>query len=199
MLWGIVIQPLAFYWAYQRFRLVGHVELSTFIIYHLVRVGNRHQMFAHHATLVHKEGHAHKFGLYRNVFIRENRIPCPKWIRRLLLNHINAGIAVLFYGTIPNHYATAHNKIHHRWHNDTGDVHTNMDLDRTLFYSYILYLPRFLGYWSGCTPAILFYSRREYTLLRQLLYRMTYYYTWSGLVWYKCGVSFMLHTRSIPF
>lgn len=190
MVWGTFIQPAAFLWAYNRYQQYG-LELSTFVIYHLLRVGPRHQMFAHHATLVHKEGHAYRQGLYRNLFVRgDKRVPYSKFARRCCFDHVNAGIAGLLYGTIPNHYATAHNKIHHRWHNDTGDVHTNMDFDRTSFKSYILYLPRFLAYWTGVSPAILFWSRGEYKFLRELAYGMIYYYNIGFCVWYKCGFVF---------
>lgn len=95
-------------------------------LYHLLRVGPRHQLFAHHATLLHKEGHASLTGLYCNPFGKERR-PVWKPIRRFFTDHVNTATAGLLYGSIPNHYATAHAKIHHRWHNDTGNVTTNMD------------------------------------------------------------------------
>lgn len=110
MVWGTFIQPAAFLWAYNRYNLHG-LELSTFLLYHLLRVGPRHQMFAHHATLVHKEGHAYRQGLFRNLTVMEKRVPYSKTARRCFFDHINAGIAGLLYGTIPNHYATAHNKV----------------------------------------------------------------------------------------
>lgn len=188
MVWGSVIQPVLFYWVYQRYQLYG-LEISTFLIYHLLRVGPRHQMFAHHATLVHKEGHAIRHGLFCNIF-KSKRQPVSKYVRKFFTDHVNAGIAGVLYGTIPNHYATAHNKIHHRWHNDTGDLHTNMDFDRTLLESYVMYLPRFVVYWTGLTPVILFWSRGEYKLLMDLVYGMVYYYVMSAVIWYKMGALF---------
>lgn len=65
-----------------------------------------------------------------------------------------------------------------------------MDFDRTSFYSYILYLPRFLAYWTGLSPAILFWSRKEYKFLSELAYGMAYYYAIGLVVWYKCGLVF---------
>ena len=112
MTWGVLIQPALFYWVWMRYESIGgRLEVSVFLLYHLLRVGPRHQLFAHHATLVHKEGHANRNGLFCNPFVVDRRQMLPKPLRRLFADHINAGIAGLFYGTIPNHYATAHNKI----------------------------------------------------------------------------------------
>jgi hypothetical protein len=211
MVWGCIIQPFLFYWVWNRYQDSGRLEIWVFLTYHLLRVGPRHQLFAHHATLVHKEGHASRNGLFCNPF-KKGRQVVSRPIRRLFTDHINAGIAGLMYGTIPNvslnfcpcdghfrfshlsvfaqHYATAHNKIHHRWHNDTGDVHTNMDFDRTILSSYIMYLPRFVAYWTGVSPLILFYSRGEYKFFWDLVFGMIYYYSWSALVCYKAGFVF---------
>ena len=65
------------------------LEVSTFFIYHLFRVGPRHQMFAHHATLVHKEGHAHKdsieiFFVEKRVFLIRNGFDDVSWIMSML-------------------------------------------------------------------------------------------------------------------
>ena len=197
MLWGSLLQPALFYWAWNRHQLHG-LEISTFLIYHLIRVGPKHYLFAHHATLVHKEGHASRTGLYCNPFSKDRRM-IPKPVRRLFADHLNAGIAGLFYGTIPNHYAIAHNKIHHRWHNDNGDVHTNMDLDRTSITSYVLYLPRFVAYWTGISPIVLFWSRGEYRLCMELFCGMIYYYSWSAFVCYKAGFVFYCSYVLYPF
>jgi hypothetical protein len=44
------------------------------------------------------------------------------------------------------------------------------------------------------------FTRRIYTITTIALCGMMYYYTWSGLVWYKCvEFRFILHTHSIPF
>ncbi len=118
-----------------------------------------------------------------------------------MLNHINAGIAGLFYGvTIPNHYATAHNEIHHRWHNDTGDVHTNMDLDRTLFYSYILSICH--DFWDIAGPDArlqFLFTRRIYTITTIALWHdVLLYMEWTCLV-QMCGVSFYTAYTLYPF
>jgi hypothetical protein len=214
MSWGCIVQPLLFYWVWNRYQKTGRLEILIFLTYHLLRVGPRHQLFAHHATLVHKEGHASRTGLFCNPF-KKGRQMVSKPIRRLIMDHINGGIAGLVYGTIPNvsldlgalfeplcvtivappnhlpqHYATAHNKIHHRWHNDTGDVHTNMDFDRSILSSYIMYLPRFVAYWTGISPIILFWSRAEYKFVWDLLFGMIYYYSWSAFVCYNAGFAF---------
>ena len=195
LLWCNFVQAYLFYLAYDRYQRHGGLEVSTFLIYHLLRIGPSQKMMAHQATLAHKEGHA-KSGLFRDI-LSEKRKPLPKWIRNAFADHLVAGISGIFYGTIPNHYATAHNKIHHRWHNDTGDVHTNMDFDRSQFGSFVLYLPRFVGYWTGITPLILFWSRGEYQFFNGLLVGMVYYYGAGFYVWYKVGFGFywayMLH------
>jgi len=202
MAWGNILQPMLFVWVCHRYRQYGRLEITVFLIYHLMRVGPRHQVFAHHATLVHKEGHASRTGLFCNPLVfwtKGQRVPLSKPFRRCLTDHAIAGIAGILYGTIPNHYATAHNKIHHRWHNDTGDVHTNMDLDRTELRSYLIYLPRFVGYWTGITPALLFAIRGEYKMLRDLLCGMVYYYGVGALIGYQMGLTFYWAYILYPF
>jgi len=189
MTWSIISMPPLFYWAYGRYMEFGF-ELSTFLIYHFLRLGPRYRFFAHHETLIHKEGHAISVGLFRNVFKSKTREPVPKQWRRIFFDHINAGIIGPFYGSMPFHYATAHNKIHHRWHNDVGDVHTNMDVDRTVPSSFVLWIPRFVAYWTGVTPLLLFWKRKEYRLFKDLSYGMAYYCTLSFLVWYNTDTFF---------
>ena len=81
-----------------------------------------------------------------------------------------------FFGQVPNSYGIAHNKIHHRWHNDLDDVHTNLDLDRTQLTSFLIYLPRFALYWSGVTPLLLFLKRREWRFALKMSKGMAIYY-----------------------
>lgn len=52
-------------------------------------------------------------------------------------------------------------KIHHRWHNDVDDVHTNLDLDRTKLSSFFIYVPRFSLYWMGVSPVALLAKRGD--------------------------------------
>lgn len=162
-----LLPPLLMCWVVHRYSMYGF-ELSTVLIYHHFRIGPRFRLFAHHNVLIHKEGHDRK-GFFRGSFKVFNQL-CGMW-------------SGLFYGSIPLHYRTAHVKIHHRWHNDVDDVHTNMDLDRTQFSSYIIYLPRFLFYWSGISPLVLFLKRREYRYASEIAMGMTYYYGVGALLW----------------
>jgi len=155
-----VLTPLAFFCAMRRYTLYGF-ELSTLCLYHIFRVGPRFQCFAHAHTLVHKEGHAHK-GIFKSIF----------WP----MNVFNEWWMGPFYGVVPWNYYIAHMKIHHRWHNDVDDVHTNLDLDRTDPRSFLLYAPRFALYWCGISPLCLFYARGEWALIAKLLQGMVAYY-----------------------
>lgn len=171
-----VIPPVMLYFVWQRHRVHGF-ELLPMLIYHHFRVGPRYRLFAHHQVLVHKEGHDHK-GFFVGPWKAFNQL-CGMW-------------GGLFYGSIPFHYKLAHNKIHHRWHNDTDDVHTNLDLDRTIFYSYVLYLPRFFYYWTGVSPMVLFLKRKEYGLASGLAQGMVYYYGVGAFLLYHAGWTFTL-------
>jgi len=152
--------PALFFWALRRHMTHG-LELSTLCIYHLLRVGPRFQLFAHAHTLTHKEGHCHR-GFFKGVF-RCLNVFCEWWIGP-------------FYGVVPWNYYVAHMKIHHRWHNDVDDVHTNLDLDRTDPRSFLLYVPRFSLYWTGLSPLALFVKRGEWALIHKLLCGMVAYY-----------------------
>mmetsp|Transcript_27926 Transcript_27926/g.41558 ORF Transcript_27926/g.41558 Transcript_27926/m.41558 type:complete len:541 (-) Transcript_27926:265-1887(-) len=188
--WGLLASPTLFYWAYQRYSTYGF-EASTFLLYHVMRLGPRYRFFAHHEVLTHREGHSMRTGMYRNIFNQKERVPISKKWRRRFTDHINGLFIGVFNGSIPHHYATAHLKIHHRWHNDTGDVHTNMDVDRTEFKNYVLYLPRFLLYWVGISPMVLFNHRKEYRLLRELGTGMLVYYSIAATIWYKTSLLFL--------
>lgn len=208
MIFGSIVQPAIFYfWAYKRWVAFGYVDFGTFLVYHLLRLGPKHQFFAHHATLVHKEGHSYANGLYRNIFCTEDpddyskrhKQIIPKLWRRLIFDHLNAGLAGIIFGTIPNTYSAGHRKIHHRWHNDIADVHTNIDCNRTELMSYIYYLPRFFLYWSGITPCILFFTKGEYLLLFETLGGMVYYYSICAYIIYKFGLIFYWAYFLYPF
>jgi len=168
--WMLVLglfTPALFLWALRRHATYG-LEFSTLAIYHILRLGPRFQFFAHAHTIVHKAGHNHK-GFFRGPFQCMNCLVewwiCP------------------FYGVVPNNYRVAHNKIHHRWHNDVDDVHTNLDLDRTVPTSFLIYTPRFTLYWTGLSPAALLMKRGEWTMLWQLLGGMAAYYGVAALIW----------------
>lgn len=160
MIFLAVFTPTMFFWALRRHANYG-LEFSTLCIYHLLRVGPRLQFFAHIHTLVHKEGHAHR-GFFRGAF--------------QIFNCANEWWIGPFYGVVPWNYYVAHMKIHHRWHNDVDDVHTNLDIDRTNPLSFFLYVPRFTLYWTGLSPLALFIKRKEWTLIQKLLCGMGAYY-----------------------
>eukprot|EP00408_Alexandrium_pacificum_P068334 CAMPEP_0171160256 /NCGR_PEP_ID=MMETSP0790-20130122/3460_1 /TAXON_ID=2925 /ORGANISM="Alexandrium catenella, Strain OF101" /LENGTH=578 /DNA_ID=CAMNT_0011624777 /DNA_START=71 /DNA_END=1807 /DNA_ORIENTATION=- len=161
--------PALFFWAMRRHSTHG-LEFSTLVIYHILRIGPRFQFFAHAHTIVHKAGHDHK-GFFRAPFECLNGV-VEWWITP-------------FYGVVPNNYSIAHMKIHHRWHNDVDDVHTNLDLDRTVLGSFLIYTPRFTLYWTGLSPIALLIKRKEWLLLRELVSGMVVYYgaTLALLYW----------------
>lgn len=160
--------PFLFFWALKRYQAHG-LELSTLFVYHYLRIGPRFRYFAHIHTLVHKEGHDHK-GLFNSNFRFFNDV-CQWWIGP-------------FYGQVPGNYSVAHMKIHHRWHNDVDDVHTNLDLDRTKPLSFLIYVPRFTLYWTGLSPLALFIKRREWNLVAQIMYGMVTYYGVTALLFF---------------
>jgi membrane protein implicated in regulation of membrane protease activity len=163
-----VVLPALFAMVYVRYRQHGF-EFLPFLAYHLVRMGPRFRAFALHHVLIHKEGHD-KQGFYKGQFAVFN-----------LMNQFWCG---LFYGSVPNSYAVAHNKIHHRWHNDVDDVHSNLDVDRTKFASYVMWLPRFFLYWTGLTPVVLFVKRHEFQLAYRMAFGMFVYYSFVAAVAY---------------
>eukprot|EP00050_Salpingoeca_kvevrii_P006064 m.287215 g.287215 ORF g.287215 m.287215 type:complete len:443 (-) comp11730_c0_seq1:335-1663(-) len=156
------------YWAYTRHTTYGF-EISTFLVYHFLRIGPRFRFFAHLHVLVHKEGHDH-LGMWKGPL----KVLNWWWVQ---------WIPGSIYGQVPNSYGVSHNKIHHRWHNDVDDVHTNLDLDRTDFYSFLVYVPRFTLYWMGVTPVLMFCKRGEYTLALKQFYGMAFFYGLVALAW----------------
>eukprot|EP00442_Polarella_glacialis_P018942 CAMPEP_0115131386 /NCGR_PEP_ID=MMETSP0227-20121206/53083_1 /TAXON_ID=89957 /ORGANISM="Polarella glacialis, Strain CCMP 1383" /LENGTH=446 /DNA_ID=CAMNT_0002536891 /DNA_START=93 /DNA_END=1433 /DNA_ORIENTATION=- len=168
MLLLVFVVPGLFFWAMWRHAHYGF-ELSTLLIYHVLRLGPRFQVFSHGHTLAHKEGHDHK-GIFKKPFRS--------------LNILGEWWCGIFYGIVPNSYSVAHMKIHHRWHNDVDDVHTNLDLDRTNINSFLIYVPRFTLYWTGISAVALFIKRKEWTLVRQQLTGMVAYYGVSALMFY---------------
>mmetsp|Transcript_81207 Transcript_81207/g.143199 ORF Transcript_81207/g.143199 Transcript_81207/m.143199 type:complete len:435 (-) Transcript_81207:115-1419(-) len=158
--------PFCFFWAMWRHATYGF-EFSTLVLYHVIRLGPRFKFFGHAHTLAHKEGHSHT-GIFRKPFTAMNYL-CEWWI-------------CPFYGIVPNSYSIAHMKIHHRWHNDVDDVHTNLDLDRTKLSSFFIYVPRFTLYWMGLSPFALFVKRKEWQLVAQLSYGMVAYYLVTGIM-----------------
>lgn len=158
--------PALFGWALWRHREYG-LEFSTLFLYHFLRIGPHFRFFAHIHTLVHKEGHDHR-GFWKGSFQLFNEV-CQWWIGP-------------FYGIVPTSYSVSHLKIHHRWHNDVDDVHTNLDLDRTKFKSFLVYVPRFTLYWVGITPLALFLKRGERRVALQGLYGVAAYYGVTALL-----------------
>jgi len=165
---GGIMTPILFFWALNRHAQYG-LEFTTLVIYHLIRVGPRLQLFAHIHTLTHKEGHAHR-GFFQGPF--------------RFLNCLTEWWVGPFYGVVPWNYYIAHMKIHHRWHNDVDDVHTNLDLERTNPLSFFLYVPRFTLYWTGLSPLALFIKRGEWSLIAKLLYGMVAYYGVAALLFW---------------
>merc|ERR1712232_45777 len=45
-------------------------------------------------------------------------------------------------------------------HNDVDDIHSNLDLDRTEFLSFVQWIPRFTLYWTGVGPLALHQAPR---------------------------------------
>eukprot|EP00933_Yihiella_yeosuensis_P066572 TRINITY_DN7090_c0_g2_i1.p1 TRINITY_DN7090_c0_g2~~TRINITY_DN7090_c0_g2_i1.p1 ORF type:complete len:439 (-),score=44.34 TRINITY_DN7090_c0_g2_i1:125-1441(-) len=183
-----VFTPALFCWALYRHVNYGF-EFSTLLIYHVLRLGPRFRHFSHAHVLAHKEGHCHT-GLFKPAFKPLDFI-CEWWIGP-------------FYGIVPNSYSVAHNKIHHRWHNDVDDVHTNLDLDRTKLESFLIYVPRFTFYWTGLSPLALLSKRREWFLAAKLLAGQVGYYgtTWLMFRWQPLFTTIywiFVHTEAIVF
>jgi len=180
--------PCVFAWAMWRYNKFG-LEFTTLALYHILRIGPRFQFFGHAHTLVHKAGHDHK-GFFKAPFQILN--PFVEWW------------CTPFYGVVPNSFSIAHMKIHHRWHNDVGDLHTNLDLDRTLSSSFFIYVPRFMLYWTGVSCVMLFAKRQEWNLFAQQIYGMVYYYGIAFMFW-KWDRTFCLlywlypHAEAITF
>jgi len=170
-------------WVFRRYKQNG-LELWVVYLYHFFRLGPRFRMFAHHHTLSHKEGHAHH-GLFKGIF--------------RIFNGWNQGFVGLFYGTVHRNYSVSHTKVHHRWHNDLDDVHTNIDLDRSKLTSLVLYLPRFLNSWTGVSSLILFLKRGEFQYAFDHAMGMLYYYSVLGCIGLFIGWDFMFAYFVIPF
>jgi len=138
--------------------------------------------FTFNHVLVHKDGHDH-VGIFRWKLLN---LVVPWWMG-------------IFYGVLPNNYAVAHTKIHHRYHNDLADVHTNWDLDRTKAYSFLLYLPRFALYWTSISP--LWYFRvinPDRELFQKLLNGVIYYLSWCFFFYLLADLRFTLVFFVLP-
>eukprot|EP01079_Euglenida_sp_SAG-EU17-18_P000900 gene900-395_t len=191
-------------------------ELSTVLVYNLLRNGPRFRLFARHHVLIHKEGHDRAgffkppYSLLNHLNINQSRHAAP---------HINACqyFCGLFYGqecltTVSHSQSPNHlHPSHARWHNDADDVHTNLDLDRTSLWSFVQWTPRFSLYWSGVTPLLLFCVLRQWAFARRMALGMAAYYgimvalwLWSPsfcfcyYIYPHLEVSFTLHPQSDP-
>eukprot|EP00931_Biecheleriopsis_adriatica_P064127 TRINITY_DN38966_c0_g1_i1.p1 TRINITY_DN38966_c0_g1~~TRINITY_DN38966_c0_g1_i1.p1 ORF type:complete len:459 (-),score=64.86 TRINITY_DN38966_c0_g1_i1:69-1325(-) len=185
MLWTAVLPPALLYMVWSRYRIHGF-EVLPALLYHFLRLGPHWTNFAHHHTLVHKLEH-----LSSNVCVGPAKI----------LGHLSSRWSALFYGTIAasSSGGVAHNKIHHGWHNDVDDVHTNIDVDRTQFSSYVLWLPRFLLYYSGVSSLALFLKRRDYNNARAVFYDQVYFLSVGALLTYMVDFKFCLVYFVYPF
>ena len=160
MLWlSLYIPSLFAFTAYQH--SINGFSWTMFFLYHFLRIGPRFRFFAHLHVLVHREGHDHQ-GVFRGFFRVFNYWPM-QWL------------VGPFFGQVPNSYGIAHNKIHHRYDNGLDDVHTNLDLDRSQFTSFIIYVPRFFLYWIGVSPLAHFILRKEWRLARKMFLGMLYH------------------------
>ena len=115
------------------------------------------------------------------------------------LNNINQIVNGIFFGSIPLHYATAHNKIHHFWHNHVDDVTTNIDLDRSSFYSILVFFPRFLLYWTGITPLLLFYKKQQHDSVQLLATGMAIHLFQSFCLYQVVGFKVWFYFVFYPF
>ncbi|KAL0491684.1 hypothetical protein AKO1_010155 [Acrasis kona] len=160
ILWLSIWGPFLFFSSL--YRCMNHgFELWFFILIQFLRIGPRFRFFTYVHVLLHKEGHDHK-GFFKGSFS--------------VLNNIVTWWIGPFYGGVPNNYCTAHNKIHHRYDNQIGDVHTNLDLDRSKLLSFFKYVPRFGMYWTGFSPLHFFHSKGDYRLFFSQLLGVAYFY-----------------------
>jgi fatty acid desaturase len=166
-----VVPPVMLYYCYLR-QMENGFEPVVCLIYHYLRLGPRFRMFAHYHVLIHKEGHDHR-GWFKGPY--------------KALNLINSLWTGLFYGAMTQSYSAGHNKIHHRWHNDADDVHTNIDVDRTYFPNYILWLPRFFYYWTGVSPLAIFLKRAEHVFALRILAGQLWWLGFVALTRYATG------------
>jgi len=155
--------PALFLWALYRHQKYGF-EIWMFFAYNFLRIGPRFRFFAHQHVLLHKEGHDYR-GFFKGPFSVFNF-----WVCQWFLGP--------FYGQVPNSYACAHNKIHHRYDNGLDDVHTTLDLDRRSPWTFVAYLPRFMAYWSGLSCVWFFFCKGKADAYHgnRMLWGMVYYY-----------------------
>lgn len=183
MLWLCTWIPALFLYAAYRHTTYGF-EWIFFFIYHFLRIGPRFRFFAHLHVLVHREGHEVQ-GLFKPEYWYLNYWPM-QWL------------VGPFFGQVPNSYGVAHNKIHHRYDNGLDDVHTNLDLDRTKFSSYVIFVPRFLMYWAGFSPLVYFINNEEYVLARKMAKGMLYHTLLFAVVAYW-NFTFAIAYLAFPF
>ncbi|KAL9657441.1 hypothetical protein ABK040_016710 [Willaertia magna] len=155
-------------------------ELWMFFIYHFLRLGPRFRFFTHAHVLFHKEGHDY------NGFFKDDSVFS-------IFNHwLIQWFVGLFYGQIAYSYSVGHNKIHHKYDNGLDDVHTNIDIDRTDSWSFIMYIPRFGAYWLGITPFGHFLAHKEYRYAWLIAKGMIFYYGVFYLLYQAFGLTFAL-------
>lgn len=174
--------PSIFAWALYRHVTYGF-EISTLLLYHSLRLMPRYRLFAYLHVLLHKEGHTPR-GFFK-----------AEWANFGVMHWFTG----LFYGGVPYSYAMAHNKIHHAFDNDLDDVHTNLDLDRSRWQSFIYYLPRFALYWSGVSPAAKFAFRGQWEFFNKMVLGMAVYYSLWALSFKYLGIAFTIYYVMFPY
>jgi len=160
MIWLSFWGPFLFFLGLYRYMNYGF-EVWVFLTLQFARIGPRFRFFTYNHVLLHKEGHDHR-GFFKPPF-------------NILNGIVNWWIGP-FYGGVPNSYCMSHNKIHHRYDNELGDVHTNLDLDRSEAYSFLLYVPRFTLYWTGFSPLYFFIKNKEYKFALQTFFGMAVFF-----------------------
>ena len=183
MLWLSLWIPSLFLYAMYHHSAYGFTW-TFFFLYHFLRIGPRFRFFAHLHVLVHREGHEH-LGLFKAPYTFLNHWPM-QWL------------VGPFFGQVPNSYGIAHNKIHHRFDNGLDDVHTNLDLDRTKFKSFVIYVPRFMLYWAGVSPLVHFIVRKEWVFARKMFLGIAYHVA-LFLAVYAWNPTFAIAYIAFPF
>lgn len=132
-----VFYTFASYYIAHREELALHEKLGMAYAYHALRMGPYFKMFAHAATLIHKEGHANKTG--KGIFK----------IGGFVLNHLMEWWAAFFYGHVPENYRVGHVEVHHGEGNDHGDVTSTLHVDRSTSSAFVRYMADFGEFWTN--------------------------------------------------
>lgn len=137
------------------------MQLFMAFLFNVLMMGPYFRFFSVVATLVHKEGHDTR-GLFKQPFT---------W-----LNNVFGWFLGPFYGHVPEAYPMGHQRIHHKFDNQPGDVTCTLHLDRTKASSWFVYLRQFALYWSGISIVIYFVKRRQWNPAARMAGGMLCYY-----------------------